>query len=347
MKQPRFPLFCLLALLCAAPVIAQTAREGGAATGQSVAAAQRLDALRGATSAGDQGRLLALLGSTAADETLPLELREKVLFDYVQHLRSQPPRAADSRVMAFLGSYAPRILVPHEDHPGASVPRFNIRAAAAGVEHSWRRQEASYAGAVLLGRDPALLVQAFRLHADPPVRRGLLDALDSASAGALEAIAFIALDHIEHEPQLAELVGKATSRTGDTRALEQLLRTSDGTAIPGILRTARETLDEGQLATLLEVAITEASPGIAALAIAELTPAVTQRADTRAQLLQLLGDPERGSAAALALAATPAPGTQAELNGMLDAAEPGSLAAARARLALEIIATGLPERGER
>jgi hypothetical protein len=346
MKQTCFPLFCLLAALHAVPAMAETARASRAVPGQSVASAQRLDALRGATSAADQGRLLELLNSTAADPALPVELREEVLFEYAQYLRSQPPRAVDANVMAFLGAYASRVLVPHEDHPGASVPRFNIRAAAAGVEHSWRRQEASYAGAVLLGRDPALLVQAFRLHADPPVRRGLLDALDSASAGALEAIAFIALDHIEHEPQLAELVGKAALRTGDTRAVEQLLRTSDGTAIPGILRTARETLDEGQLATLLEVAITEASPGIAALAIAELAPAVTQRADTQAQLLQLLGDAELGSAAALALAATPAPGTQAELNGVL-LGQAGSLAAARARLALEIMDSGVPERGER
>jgi hypothetical protein len=346
MKQPRFPLFCLLAALLAVPVMAETAPESGAATRQAEAAAQRLDALRGATSAGDRGRLLELLNSTAADEALPLELREKVLFEYAQHLRSQPPGAVDANVMAFLGAYASRVLVPHEDHPGASVPRFNIRAAAAGVEHAWRRQEASYAGAVLLGRDPALLVQAFRLHADPPVRRGLLDAVDNASAGALEAIAFIALDHMGEEPQLAELVGTAALRTGDTRALEQLLRTGDGTAIPGILRSARETLDESQLATLLEVAIAEASPGITALAIAELAPAVAQRADTRAQLLHLLGDPGLGAAAALALAATPTPGTRAQLNGML-LGQSGSLAAARARLALEIMDAGLPERGER
>jgi hypothetical protein len=342
----------LLILLAAGPVAAQTPAAGGSVTvlGQaseaSQRAAQRLEALRWATADDDQDRLLGLLESTASDESLPLALREQVLFDYVQQLRSLPPNAADTRAMDFLASYVSRELIPHEDHPGAEVPRFNVRSAAAGVKHIWRRQEASYAGTLLLTRDPAQLVQAFRRYADPPIRQGLLDALENASAGALEVITFFALEHIEQEPQLARLAGTAALRTGDTRALEQLLRTADGMAVPGILRAARGMLDDDQLATLLMVTIAEAKPEIAALAIAELTPAVAQRADTRSELLKLLGDPGLGSAAALALAANPAAGTQVELTGVLQS-EPGSLAAARAKLALEAMDAGLAERGNR
>lgn len=344
-------LACLPALLITAPIAAQLLPGSGGAQGSvsqggaEVRAEHRLDELRRATLNDDQARLLALLRSTAEDAALPPARREQVLFDYVQQLRGLPPGAAGEQVMAFLGSYAPRVLIPHEDHPGASVPRFNIRAAAAGVEHAWRRQEASYAGAVLLARDPARLVQAYRLHADPAIRLGLLDALDNASAGALEAVAFMALDNIELEPELADLAGTAALHTGDARALEQLLRTGSGAAIPRILRAARDTFDDGQLARLLEVAIGEAGAETAALAIAKLTPALARHSGTRARLIGLLGDPALGSAAALALAADPSAGTLGELTEVLSA-DPASLAGRRARLALEVMQAGLPEQGD-
>ena len=80
-----------------------------------------------------------------------------------QELGKLPSDVVSFKVMARLKAWEPDILVPHDDHPRAGVPLYNIRGAAQGVENSWRRQEAVIEGRALLASNPRSLVDAFVL----------------------------------------------------------------------------------------------------------------------------------------------------------------------------------------
>ncbi len=322
------------------PLIVLLPLLGGSALGDDKAstspAENRLAALEQLVRAGDDGKLLDLLQATASDGQIPVVNREQILFTFTQSLRQLPPGSIGPLTLTYLSNYESQAVVPHEDYPGSNVPLFNIRAATAGVQHGWRRQEARYAGAVLLAQDPAMLVQAYWLHADPPVRRGLLDALDGASPGQLEMISFMALNALEQEPEMAALAGTAALLNGDTRALEQVARTGSGSTVTEVLRRAGKTLAPGQIDRLLNGAIQNSRPEVAAVAIAELSPALQGQAKAEARLLRLLGDPKLGSSAALALATSPSDDTVSQL---VELAESGdqTLSTSRARLALSLM----------
>jgi hypothetical protein len=339
---PRFKslLTCLFlgATAAAGPGLAQS--PPGEPPAQS-ASNPRLGELMRLVTAGDEAALLQHLQATAGDPALPAAEREQLLLDFTARLRALQPGAVGRATLDFLSGYEPRVMVPHEDHPVSMVPQFNIRAAATGLEHAWRRQEAAYAGAVLLAQDPTMLVQAYWLHDDPPVRLGLIQALAGASPGQLELVSFMALNGLEHEPELAALAGEAALRNGDTRALEQILRTGRGSTITPILRQAGTRLSPFQLERLLDAAIEQARPEIAALTMAELAPALIGQPTFEQRLLGLLGNAELGAAAALTLAAHPSDNTVSQL-AELQAGDTAPLTAARARLALELMQIDRP-----
>ena len=156
-----------------------------------------------------------------------------------------------------------------------------------------------------------------------------------ATPGQLEAICFLALASLEVEPDMTILAGRAAVLNADARALEQLVRTGSGPSVSHILRQSTKVLTERQIARLLNTAVQEGSPQTASIAIAELAPALAGLPNHEEALMDLLGDPQLGSSAALALAKSPSTSTLSKL-GRMAAADDGSLLASRARLALEV-----------
>jgi hypothetical protein len=299
------------------------------------------EALEQLALAGDGPGLLSLLQATARRDDWPVPARESVLHAFTNGLRSLPPQTVADEVMAFLAGYRSRVLVPHDDHPNNNVALFNIRAAAYGVQNAWMRQEAALLGGRLLASDPGMLVAAYRALEHLPARQGFQDALLTATPGQLETVSFLALYDMPAAPDLAALAGRAALLNGDARALEQLVRNANGPALAGILREARERLAAVQLARILQIAVAEGSVPSASLAIAELAPALLDRADVADLVLALLGDPELGSTAALALARNPSTSLLARLDALAQAEEE-TLSAQRARLALEINRSQFP-----
>jgi hypothetical protein len=291
--------------------------------------------LRRLTLSGSSTELLELLNATAARADWPAPARESVLHDFVQDLRGMPPRSIAPEVMDFLHAYETKVLVAHDDHPRVEVPMFNIRSAAAGVENTWKRQEAAFEGAGLLSQDPVRLIDAYLAGNDPAIRRGLLDSLSVATPGQLEAICFLALAALEDEPAMAGLAGRAALLNTDARALEQLVRNGSGPAISHILRRSTEVLTDRQLIRLLDTAVQEGTSETASIAIAVLAPALAHLPNHAQALIDLLGDPELGSSAALALAKNPS-ASALRLLDRLASADDDSLTAHRARLALTI-----------
>ncbi|HSM68966.1 MAG TPA: hypothetical protein VK830_04560, partial [Xanthomonadales bacterium] len=171
--------------------------------------------LRQLLRSGDSKASLALLQALDRDPEVPAPARERLLLDYVNELRQEPPRVVSDAVMQYLASYPSAVLVAHEDHPRILVPLFNISTATAGVDNTWTRQESALRGARLLAVDAAGLVEAFAASSRLPEQRGLLDALVTAGANQRQAVAATAMQQLELRPGLAELAGEAALLNGD------------------------------------------------------------------------------------------------------------------------------------
>lgn len=296
---------------------------------------ERRAELRGAVLAGDETAVLALLESTASDPLWPAPVRESVLFQFAQELKHLPASTVPPAVTAFLRSYRPQVRVAHEDHSTAAVPLFNIPAAAWGAEHLWLREESAYTGARLLARDPQALVERYRAERRGPARSGLIDALDQAGAHALEEVALGALAVIEQQPDLFRLAASAALRANDAPLLRESLRHGDGPALARLLRATSGILPRADTHALLVDLLEHLPPAAAAVALAELAPLLADHTASQELLVALLAEPMLGSSAALALATTASHVMLARLRD-LAAADPASLTARRAALALQL-----------
>jgi hypothetical protein len=311
--------------------------ERGAAWRASLSeetAAQRAE-LRQLLRSGDSEASLALLQALDRDPELPAPARERLLLDYVNELRQEPPRAVSDAVIEFLAAYPSTVLVAQVDHPRANAPLFNIRAATAGLRNGWTRQEAAFEGAALVSGEAGRLIDAFLASDNVPRQRGLIDALATAAPEQRIAIAETALSLIDQQPELIELAGQAALLNQDVDMLQRLLVRAQGHGLHNLLRRSSEAFDIGRNAALLEAALDSGSAQTAALAMAQLAPVLAGHTASVERLFQQLEDPATGSAAALALAGNPNPEVRQRLEVV--AAEGNALLASRARLALQLM----------
>jgi hypothetical protein len=287
--------------------------------------------------AGDSEATLEVIQQVRLNSDWPAPARERFILDFVNGLRHEPRAAVDERIIDHIESIQPIVYVPHEDHPHSNVPLYNIRAVMAGVENGWSRSEGAFEGAVLLERGPEALLQAYQQEQDSPKRLGMTDALESAGPGQLKAVAQLAIADLAADPGLFAIAGKASLLARDIDALESLVRSSGGPGMSRLLRESAALLDTAAAFRILNTALDHASPGTAALAIAQLAPVLKDHEATQSLLIEQLGDPQIGSAAALALASHPGPGMALRLE-QLAKTDNSSLAARRARLALKLVA---------
>jgi hypothetical protein len=296
--------------------------------------AQR-NAFRQLVKAGNDTATLSFVHEIEQKSDWPAPVRERLLLDMVNELRSEPPRAVGPRVTAYLGQYQPTVLVPHDDHPQAGVPLYNIRAATVGVLNTWSRQEAAFEGAAYLAAGSHNLVEAYLAEDRFPRRRGLLDALETATPGQLKGVSEQALNTVEQQPELVELAGKAALINNDLDTLEALAARGSGAGIPGLFRRSAETLNAEQSSRLLAAAFINPSRSTTAQAIAHLAPGLRGDKPTAQLLIEALGDPELGSAAALELASAHSTEVLAQLKQIAGSGD-RSLRTSRAGLALQL-----------
>ena len=283
---------------------------------------------------------LQLLREIELEPDWPAPARERVIYEYVNELRKETPRIVGEEVIAYLTGYQSSVLVPHEDHPRAAVPMFNIRAAANGVVNEWSRQEAAFEGATLVATNPGQLLRAYENEKEFPRRRGLLDALDSASQAQLVAVSQAVLPEISLKPELIAVAHRAAIRSKDIHALTELAENGRGADMHRVFRDSAELFSIEQNQSLLEAALRNPSRETASLAIAQFSAALKGNAATEQLLIQLLDDPKLGSSAALALALAPSEQALESLQAMANAGGE-TMFSSRARLALDIHAAGL------
>jgi hypothetical protein len=292
--------------------------------------------------AGDSPGILALIRKIEQRADWPTPARERVLLDFVNDLRKETPRAISAEVIEHLGRYKSKVFVADQDHPQASVPMFNIRAATAGVVNTWARREATYQGSVLLASGSQYLVRAYLEQENVPARYGLLDALSTASLAQLKDVIQRALSDVEKDPRLLALVGKAALLAKDLDTLEILVEIGQGPDMLGLLRGSAQILDAEQSSRLLHAALRSPSVETAKLALALLTPVLSGHQPTEDLLLRELGNPDLGPTAAYVLVRNPSTSALEKLE-VLAASDERSLPSSRARIALEIYAFRINE----
>jgi hypothetical protein len=314
-------------------------REQAWRAAESVNTRPHLDRLNLLLKAGDDQSSLELIREIEAKTEWPAPARERLIFEFVTELRMETPRIIGAELIGHLTNYQSRVMVPHDDHPYSTVPMFNIRAAANGVVNHWSRQEAAFEGARLIASSAGDLIRAYQRETDFPRKRGLLDALDTATPVQLTAIKQTALPKISQQPELIEVALRAAINANDIDAIYELAERGDGPDMHRVFRDSTKMLDLQQNQNLLEAALRNESHQTASLAISQLSASLEGNPATEQLLIQLLDDSNLGSSAALALATSPSDQALQSLRLLADS-DSDELFATRARLALQIHAAG-------
>ena len=263
----------------------------------------------------------------------PLPAREAAIYQFTQSLANFPPDAVSDDVMEYLKNYQVKTLVPHEDHPTAYMPLFNIRAAATGVENGWAMQAFAFDAQALLGSDPQKLVSGFEKASNINQRRATLEVLGAAHMAEAIAVQNAALERLAESPAMTQLLAVAVTITHDSAAVERLLLDGRGAGLSRAFATIAETLSLAEISELLAFAISRAPAGNATIAMAAWAPIVQHEPGTRDLLIASLADPELGASAALIMARQPDIQT---IKILQDTASGDSIAAKRAQMALDL-----------
>ena len=289
--------------------------------------------------AGDNQELLDALSAIVQDPGMSAPAKDYTVFSFTLGLGDLDVNSVSPKVLDFLSTYEAQTLVAHDDHPRMTVPLFNVRAAAAGVQNNWDRQQAATRATSLLQEHPDQWVSSY-LAAGPAERRGFVDSLDSAPPAALRELSWSALAQLDEKPELTLVTASAAMNSGDFELLQQSISRGHGPGLSRVLETASRKLSVEESINLLGHSLQLGSDTKAALAIAQLAPALLDEPAVRKILFGTLADRNLGAAAALVLGASSNPEIQAQLIEI--ASKEGGLARQRAEMA---ISTGKADRG--
>ena len=285
------------------------------------------------SSLADGEHTVGQLARLANREDWPLPVREAALFQFAQSLADFSADTVSSEVVHYLRNYQAKALVPHEEHPQAYIPLFNIRGAISGVTNGWQRQQHARLAATLMHTNPEKLVADFARSSNPNQKAGYLDALRFADMATVISVQSIALEQLEATPGLSPMIALTAVITVDLTAIEQLLLKARGAGLPAALNELEKELAPSDTASLLAFAIQRAPTTNAALAISAWWPRLSHDATTRELMLSLLASPELGASAAMALARSPDIQT---IKALKDLASGNSPASHRAQMALDL-----------
>lgn len=263
----------------------------------------------------------------------PLPAREAVIYRFTRSLASLPADAVAAGVMEHLKNYQAQTLVPHEEHPEALIPLFNIRAAASGVENSWQAQEFAFNAQSLIVSDPEKLVSEFEKTTNIIQRRATLEMLGAARLTEAMAVQNAALDRLDESPAMTQLLAVTVPATHDRGAIERLLVDGRGPGLSRAFTAIGKTLTLAEAGELLTYAIRRAPAQNATIAMAAWAAMVQHEPVIRDLLIASMADPEIGASAALVLARQPDIQT---IKLLQDTARGDSIAARRAQMALDL-----------
>jgi hypothetical protein len=197
-----FALYCICCLVQSAIANQQTpTTQWDRASAMAAVRSVNIDAavyqISSISSLTDSERTLEKLRNLETRSDWPIPAREAAVYQFTRSLAELPRNAVAAEVMQHLQNYQARALVPHEDHSDATIPLFNIRAAAAGVENGWQRAEFSSEAETLLATNPAALVSGYAISANHNQRSAYLAALQHADISTVAKVQSIALEKLD------------------------------------------------------------------------------------------------------------------------------------------------------
>ena len=213
--------------------------------------------------AGNDRELLLELSSIARDSGMPAPARDYVIYRFTLGLSDLDANAVGPRVLAFLSTYEALTLVTHEDHPRMTVPLFNIRAAAAGVQNRWDRQQALVQAERLVLEHPEQWISHY-LAAGPAGRRGFVDALHFTSPEQLHELGRSALALLDERPELTLVVARSGMDSGDFELLLQSISRGKGPGLSKAMEAASRKLSGADRTDLLNHSLALGSDATAA-----------------------------------------------------------------------------------
>ena len=315
-------IFLLLCLLSWQSAHAQSAmqkpnwdRALAVASARSVNPGPVLKNLYQMARTGNNRKLLDSLSALGQNRNWSVPAREYVLWTFTIGLSDMEASTVNREVLEYLSMYESRTLVPHDDLEGVGVALFNIRAAAAGVQNSWRRQLAANRAEFLLQSDSRRWIEAY-LNADKVERRGFADALDFASDVQLSALGQSALERLPSDPALTVIAGKSALILADPELLQKTVVRGQGPDLHHILKAASLNLDAEDSRELLYNVIRSGPEKNAGLAIAQLAPGLLDVPDVREKMFKLLDNLELGTSAALVLGSSSNPEVRSRLENV-------------------------------
>lgn len=264
-------------------------------------------------------------------EDWPAPAREAAIYTFTKSLATHPSHSVNPDILEYLSTYQAQVLVAGEH--GDTQPLFNIRAAAAGVENSWLRDDSKQLALNDLRDGPEKWLAMYNSAQHPAQRSGYLDALKLADTNTVQLVQALTLQQLGEHPEMTAVIAATLSMVYDQSSAREFLQHAKGAELAPALAQLSTSASQQELTALLEFAITQTATETAALAIASWGPILNSRAESRQLLLDTLADPELGSSAALSLANKPNIQTIRELQLL---SEGLGLAARRAQLALQI-----------
>jgi hypothetical protein len=286
---------------------------------------------------GKEEQLLRELSEIGQHGNWPVPARERVLHAFATGLADLRAWTVGPVVFDYLENYQPQTLVPHDDHPTAGVPLFNIRSAVMGSANEWRRRSAAATAKQLLARDEQAWLDGW-LTASPSRRKGFEDTLSSASRNQLLELGRLSLQGVSQHPSLTTVAARSGLLLSDPVLFRRAIAAGRSPGLAQALRMAVTVFSDRENLALLEFSIREAPAGNAALAMAVLAPGMLDQPGTADLMFQTLDSRKLGSAAALVLSASQDPEIHDRLARM--AAAEKTLASKRAALAMGNVQSG-------
>lgn len=268
--------------------------------------------------------------------------REAALQRVLAWLHTQTVDRIPADALAYLAQWQPRTLIAHEEHPEFGTPMFAIAAQAQGLQNRWRRAATKQSAQQLLsaGIDP--FIAGWLAVAGAAERAGYLDALAAADVKQQRALLQATAPQLKSNPALTAVIAQAAITLADVDALSALIEHGDGAQLHPVLAVAASELSTARMRGVLQKLIAVAAPERVALTIAQWSPRLASDAETEAMLFDLLGDPQLGSSAALALSASASASMRKRLQTLAEQPE-NTLRTTRARMALRPQTTALQE----
>jgi hypothetical protein len=248
--------------------------------------------------------IIARLRDARSDPAFSPVEQDALIHAYLSELRELSPEAVPREVLEWIRDLRPRAVMGHEEGRHHPVPVFNIAAEAQGLLNQWAWQDGhdAVAGPNRLAVERLTAVLAETPQHEPRAR-GMRRGLQRLTRPELD--------------RLAAACAATPSGCGTARADIELARGHSGWLVSWLavaapsdalprLREVRRSWSREAAHALILSAVSHPDPGVAGWAISDISRYLPKDAEFRrdwgARLVDLLGDEQKGSAAALQLA---------------------------------------------